>query len=276
MRVDRDLSRLRPRSTVRDLVLLRSTLLMTVAAIVVGGCGDQSDDVAAGSTEIDQGTAGGEADRYCLLMQELDTAAREANAAIEDAGTVTAQEAAQAAHEFLDAHAELIDELGDAAPIEIRDDVQLLYAAAAEDLEPGAEIPDEFRAAGERIDAFHEAHCEALWMLPPELAEGSNPYCEAVRAVVVMPEAIVRSDRPQYRAAIAKTIERSPDEQRPAWQAFLTFIDDDSTENFNHAAGAIEEIGTAIREDCQINLVLDDWDLLRHLPMTDKPGVYVE
>ena len=275
MRV-RDLSRLQPRSTMRDLVLLRSTLLMTAAAIVVGGCGEQIDDGAAGGTEIDQGTAGGEADRYCLLVQELDTEAREANAAIEAAGTVTAQDAAQAARAFLDAHAELIDDLVDAAPIEIRGDVQLLYDAA-QNLEPGAQIPDDdIRAAGERIDALHEAHCVELWMLPPELAEGSNPYCEAVREVVVMPEAIVRSDRPQYRAAIAKTIENSPHEQRSAWQTILTFIDDDSTENFNHAAGAIEEIGTAIREDCQINLVLDDWDLLRHLPMTDRPGVYVE
>jgi hypothetical protein len=223
----------------RDLVLLRSTVFMTLAAIVVGGCGQEIDDVAAG----------GDLERYCRLVQELDTASREAYAAFEEAGSVTEQDAAQAGRDFLDVHADLIDDLGDAAPIEIRDDVQLMYDAAAQNLELGTKIPDDMRAAGERIDAFHDARCVEFWMLPPEFAEGSNPYCEAVRAVVVMPEATVRSDRPQYRAAIAEMIESSPDDHRYAWQTFLTFIDDSSAENFNQVADAMEGIGPAIRED---------------------------
>ena len=59
-------------------------------------------------------------------------------------------------------------------------------------------------------------------------------------------------------------------------ETFLTFVDDNSSENFNPAANALDDIAPGIREDCQINLVLDDWDLLRHFPMTDRPGVYVE
>jgi hypothetical protein len=83
MRVDRGLSRLRPQSTMRDLVLQRSTVFMTLAAIVVGGCGERIDGVAAG----------GDLERYCRLVQELDTAGREA---FEEAGSVTEQDAAQA------------------------------------------------------------------------------------------------------------------------------------------------------------------------------------
>lgn len=264
MHVDRDPSRFGRQSTMRNLVLLRSMVFITLAAIVVGGCGEESGGELA---------AAGDVERYCRAVQELDIAFREV---FDGPRSVTEQDADELGRELLDENAELIDDLVDAAPIEIREDVQLQFNADPQDLEPDTEISNSMRSAVDRIDAFQDAHCEEIWMLPPEIAEGSNPYCEAVRAVVVMPEATVRSDRPQYRAAIAATVAASPDQHRSAWQTFLTFVDDNSSENFNPAANALDDIAPGIREDCQINLVLDDWDLLRHFPMTDRPGVYVE
>lgn len=120
------------------------------------------------------------------------------------------------------------------------------------------------------------AHVTAQSTLDPDPAasgDGGSPYCEAIHAVVGMPEATVRSDRSAYRATIAAVIESSPPAHRSAWDALLAFIDDDSSEMLNPAADGLEEIGDAVSDECGANLVLEDWDLLRDRPLTDRPGV---
>ena len=101
----------------------------------------------------------------------------------------------------------------------------------------------------------------------------SGDYCDLIAGVVATSPEEKRADRAAYRAAVAAVTAGSPDDHVDAWTAMLAFIDDDSSERLNPAADGLDRIGADIERDCDIDLVLVDWDLLQDLATVDQPVV---
>jgi hypothetical protein len=95
---------------------------------------------------------------------------------------------------------------------------------------------------------------------------GGDEYCEAIVTVVRMDVDQVRSHRAAYREGIAAVAASSPAEHMGAWEALLAFVDDDTSERLNVAADALDEVGSDVFDRCSVNLVLEDWDVLRDYP----------
>lgn len=93
-----------------------------------------------------------------------------------------------------------------------------------------------------------------------------DEYCDAIVTVVQMPVDQVRSDRASYRDGIAAVAASSPAQHVGAWEALLAFVDDDTSERLNVAADALDEVGSDVLDRCSVNLVLEDWDVLRDYP----------
>jgi hypothetical protein len=93
-----------------------------------------------------------------------------------------------------------------------------------------------------------------------------DDYCDAIVSVVQIPVEQVRSDRAAYRDGIAAVAALSPAEHMGAWDALLAFVDDDTSERLNVAADALGEVGSDVLDRCSVNLVLEDWDVLRDYP----------
>jgi hypothetical protein len=93
-----------------------------------------------------------------------------------------------------------------------------------------------------------------------------DEYCDAIVTVVQMPVDRVRGNRAAYRGGIAAVVAASPAEHRSAWEAVLGFVDDDTSERLNVAADALDEVGSDVFDRCSVNLVLEDWDVLRGYP----------
>ena len=106
-----------------------------------------------------------------------------------------------------------------------------------------------------------------------EPASSSGEYCDLIAGVVATSPQEKRTDRAAYRAAVAAATAGSPDDHVDAWTAMLAFIDDDSSERLNLAADGLDRIGSDIQRDCDIDLVLVDWDLLQDLASVDQPVV---
>lgn len=96
-----------------------------------------------------------------------------------------------------------------------------------------------------------------------DVAATSDPYCVAITAVVDLPVATVRADRGAYVAAVGAVAAVGPPAHRPAWDAVVAFVDDDSSDRLNDAADGLDGIGGEVQARCGIDLVLVDWDLLR-------------
>ena len=95
---------------------------------------------------------------------------------------------------------------------------------------------------------------------------GGDEYCDAIVTVVRMPVAQVRRDPAAYRDGIAAVAAVSPAQHLGAWEALLAFVDDDTSERLNVAADALDDVGSEVLGRCSVNLVLEDWDVLRSYP----------
>lgn len=127
---------------------LRVVVGLALVAGVAAGCGD------------DEG-AGGNVERYCELVAELDEAGSEAFAALEDDESATDEDFAETERQFIEDHADDFDELRDVAPDEIADDVDVLLGAQEERAAGGEqeETSDEVSQAEERVGEFEGANC---------------------------------------------------------------------------------------------------------------------
>ena len=100
-------------------------------------------------------------ERYCQLVDELDQAGTEFFAALEENESATDEEFANAEQQFLEENADDIEELREAAPVEIADDIDVLLAAQAQRAAGGdqEESSEEAAAAEERVLNFEDANC---------------------------------------------------------------------------------------------------------------------
>jgi hypothetical protein len=126
-----------------------ATAVLAVAAV---GCGDDDDE-----------SSGGNVERYCELVEELDQAGTEAFAALEADESATDEDYAAMESQFLEEHADDFDELREVAPDEIADDVDVILTAQEERAAGGEqEEPSEAAsAAEERIGEFEDANCDS-------------------------------------------------------------------------------------------------------------------
>lgn len=122
--------------------------LLVLVAAVVGACADDGDDDAAGDVN-----------RYCELTAELDAAGSEAFAALEGDESATDEDYAQAEADFIEAHQDDFDAILDAAPNEIRDDLQVILDAQERRADGNDEPIEGADEAEERILDFEDANC---------------------------------------------------------------------------------------------------------------------
>ena len=122
--------------------------VVSMASVVAVACGDDDDEAS-------------NVERYCELVQELDNSGSEAFADIEEDGSATEEDFAEAERQFVEAHQDDFDELREVAPDEIADDIDVLLAAQEERAAGGEqeEVSDEVVAAEERVGAFEDANC---------------------------------------------------------------------------------------------------------------------
>ena len=122
---------------------------LALVAAVATGCGDDDED------------AGGDVERYCQLVDELDQAGTEFFAALEENESAPDEDFANAEQQFLEENADDIEELREAAPVEIADDIDVLLAAQAQRAAGGdqEESSEEAAAAEERVLNFADANC---------------------------------------------------------------------------------------------------------------------
>lgn len=120
-----------------------------VAAAALGACSDDGDD--------DEAT--GDVDRYCELTAELDAAGSEFFADLEADESATDEDYAQAEADFIEAHQDDFDEILEAAPEEIRADLEVLLDAQDRRAEGDNEPPAGADEAEERILDFEAESC---------------------------------------------------------------------------------------------------------------------
>lgn len=129
-------------------VVMKAIGGLALVAVVATGCGDDDD-------------AGGDVERYCELVDELDQAGSEFFAALEEDESATDEDYADAEQQFIDDHADDFEELRDVAPAEIADDIDVLLTAQEQRAAGGdqEEASEEAAAAEERVVSFEDANC---------------------------------------------------------------------------------------------------------------------
>lgn len=142
---------------------LAVVLLCGALASGLAACGDDDDeDASASASASEPADGGGEGDlaAYCENVLEIETAGEPDI----DFETSTPEEIAQAAMDFAgEKMVEPAHAAGEAAPEEIREDVEILVAAVDEVAETGdfaAAFDDEVEAASQRVHEFDLANCD--------------------------------------------------------------------------------------------------------------------
>ena len=142
---------------------MRHSALITavIASLVLAACGDDENDTRAASATTTVAAAAGDADRYCALTRELDREGERFFASIGEDARPEEYEAAE--RRFITRFAGKLDELEQAAPREIDEDVDVLLAGqrARAGLTSGNVDEAKASAAEERIRAWEKRNCEA-------------------------------------------------------------------------------------------------------------------
>ena len=128
---------------------------LAILAIVAAGCGDDDDGEGVGD--------GGDLERYCELVDELDAAGTEMFAPLEADENATEEDFEEAERQFVEDHEDDFDELREVVPDEIADDIEVLLDAQDERASGGdqEETSDEAATAEERVEAFETANCDS-------------------------------------------------------------------------------------------------------------------
>jgi hypothetical protein len=137
------------------LMRLRRTLLLTLvvsfggAALLVG-CGDDEDD---GSSSA------GDPARFCQLSRQLDQAGTDFFAELEQQGG-SAKQFEAAERRFYQRYQEEFDQVAAAAPEELSEDIETLFAGVRARAGLGPPVPqDEVSAAERRVQAYEKTNC---------------------------------------------------------------------------------------------------------------------
>jgi len=136
-------------------------IIAAIAALVLAACGEDDNDTAASSATTTVAAAG-DADRYCALTRELDRAGERFFASLGEDSRPEEYEAAE--RRFITSFAGKLEEVEQAAPREIDEDVDTLLAGQRRRAGlPTATNVDEATssAAEKRIRAWEQRNCEA-------------------------------------------------------------------------------------------------------------------
>lgn len=146
---------MRPRGVLRLIAVVT-----VVTTMVLPACGeDDSDAPTAQPTQ--QETAGeGDAEFYCSLAQKLDRAGSKFFRELEQDKEATQEDFEKAEAEFVETHQADIEELVEAAPSEIRADVDILIASLKARAGLGPEVDQtQAQSAEERVQEFEKENC---------------------------------------------------------------------------------------------------------------------
>lgn len=135
------------------------TVLVAVIASGLVACGDEDQNTTAPPEQ--EGTADeGDTDRYCSLVEALDRAGARFFRKLEQEEGATQKDFEKAEAEFVKAHEDEIEELGEAAPSEIRTEVETLLASLRARAGLGPDVnARETRAAERRVQRFEKSNC---------------------------------------------------------------------------------------------------------------------
>jgi hypothetical protein len=127
--------------------------VVIASALMLGtiGCGD--DD----SEEAPEATASVE--RFCELSRELDRAGEEQFEALEEDPNATREDFEAAERELVEENEDALEEIQEAAPAEINDDVAVLVEALRARAGLADEMPSDADEAERRINGFEEENC---------------------------------------------------------------------------------------------------------------------
>lgn len=138
---------------------MRSAAIFTATVIALGlaACGD--DDTPATPTTATVASAAGDAERYCAIVRELDTAGGKFFAGLGEDATPKQFEAAE--RRFVVRYAGTLAELERVAPAEIRSDVAVLVAGQREraGLTTTTTPEAQSSAAEKRVQAYEKRGC---------------------------------------------------------------------------------------------------------------------
>jgi hypothetical protein len=143
----------------------RLVFVLVVAAALLGACGN--DDGGATTTETTpaasagNGGGAGDVERYCALTEEGDRVGREAFRDVQKDTNATEKDYERAERKFVEENEQLLDDLQEAAPDEIREDVALLVDSTRARAGLGGEVDEaKAQAAETRTNRFEQQNCE--------------------------------------------------------------------------------------------------------------------
>jgi hypothetical protein len=140
---------------------LITTTAMVLVTLALAACGE--DETAPTSAGAPATAAAGDPERYCALTREMDTAGTKFFARLErkhgkEEPTAEDYEAAERA--FVQRFATQFEAIEEAAPAEIRDDIEILLAGQRQRAGLGGSLDQaQVSAAERRVRRYERRHC---------------------------------------------------------------------------------------------------------------------
>lgn len=138
-------------------------LIVTVTAItamVLTACGEDDNDAPVAQPTQEEVAGEGDLELYCSLAQKLDRAGSKFFKELEQDEEATQEDFEKAEAEFVTTHQADIEELAEAAPSEIRADVDILIASLKARAGLGPEVDEkEAQSADKRVQQFEKENC---------------------------------------------------------------------------------------------------------------------
>ena len=137
------------------------TTAVLVAALALAACGE--DETASTTARATTTPAAGDRERYCALTREMDAAGTKFFARLErKQGTEepTAEDYEAAERRFVERFAPQFEAIEEAAPAEIRDDIEILLAGQRQRAGLGGSLGEEQVSAAERrVRRYERRQC---------------------------------------------------------------------------------------------------------------------
>ena len=134
------------------------TTAIVLATFALAACGD--DDTAQPSARATATPPAGDAERYCALSREMDAAGTKFFARLERKENATAEDYEAAERRFVERFAPQFEAIEQAAPSEIRSDIEILLAGQRQRAGLGGSVDEaEAGAAEKRVQAYDKRHC---------------------------------------------------------------------------------------------------------------------
>ena len=134
------------------------TTAALAAAFALAACGD--DDTATTASQATATPVAGDAERYCALTREMDAAGTKFFARVERKENATANDFEAAERRFVERFAPQFEAIEEAAPAEIRADVEILLAGQRQRAGLGGSVDQaEASAAERRVLRYERREC---------------------------------------------------------------------------------------------------------------------